>query len=516
MLTLMRLLIAGVALASGSFAAHAQKSKDTLRIAVYEPIATTDNTYEPQPQTSLFSQMVYDNLVGFDAEKRETTPLIAESWKRIDDLSIEFKLRRDIRFHDGQPLDADDVVYSFNFLTDPKVIFRTKESRYGIFESIEKVDQYTVRIKTKSPFAPLLLRLASTLPIYPRIAHGKSPDRSQYGRLTPIGSGPYRAAVVDSEKGVVLLRNEHYKHGNAGKPVAKIARVEIVTVPDVQTQTARLLTGQQDLMYNLQTDTADFLVSNPALEIAMQDSIQIAALIFDMSGRSGADLFKDIRVRQALLHAIDRRAIARAMLPKKLAENPMQDALCHDWFVGCAHSLKAPAYDPAAAKKLLAEAGYPDGFSLTVTTWGPARPVTEAMEAQWRRIGVKAQIESLAFPAFVKKRSAGQLQAFVALWDNGGGQPDVDQTAAYFFEPDGRNYIKDPKLVQLYHTARSELNPDKRNGLYREMFDHSIRQHYAIPVFRTPVIVAHSKELRMPLERSRRPEGFEFNLLEWK
>lgn len=494
--------------------AQAQKSKDTLRVAVYEPIATVDNTFEPQPQTSLFSAMVFDTLVSFDSLKRESAPLLARSWRRLDDLTVEFKLREDVRFHNGQPFDADDVVYSFRFLTDPKVVFRTKESRYGIFDTIEKIDQYTVRIRTKSPFAPLMLRLASVMPIYPRIAHAAFTDKSAFGR-SPVGTGPYRALSVSSE-GIVLERNDDYRHASSGKAAGKIKRIEIVTAPDVQTQTARLLTGQQDLMYNLHKDTAEFLASNPNLELAMQDSIQIAALIFDMSDRSGVGLFKDARVRQALLQAVDRRAIARAMLPRQLADKPLQDALCHDWFVGCAWTLKAPPYDPVAAKKLLAEAGYPNGFTLTLTTWGPARPVTEAMEAQWRRIGVRAQIEALAMPAFVKKRSAGHLQAFVALWDNGGGQPDVDQTAAYFFEPDGRNYIKDPKLLRLYHEGRTEMDPVKREAIYREMFDHALANHYALPIFRTPVIVAHSRELRAPVERSRRPEGFEFNLLEWK
>ncbi len=495
--------------------AMAQKSRDTLRVSVYEPISTVDNTFEPQPQTSMFSQMVFDNLVAFDSVKREIKPLLAESWRQIDKLTVEFRLRKDVKFHDGQPFDADDVVYSFNFLTDPKVIFRTKESRYGIFDSIEKIDQYTVRIKTKEPFAPLMLRLPTTLPIYPRIAHAKVAEKSTFGR-TPVGTGPYRATQVDTSRGIILERNPAYQHGNSGKPAGKIGRIEIVTIPDIQTQTARLITGQQDIMYDVPTDTSEFLKANPALEIVTRQSIQIVVVIFDVNDRSGIGVFKDMRVRQALLHAIDRRAIARAMLPKELAELPLQQALCNDWFVGCAHSLKGPELDPVLSKKLLSDAGLGNGFNLTLTAWGQARPVAEAIEAQWRRLGVKAQIEALAMPAFVKKRSAGQLNAFVALWDNGAGQPDVDQTASYFFEPDGRNYIKDPVLVRLYHEGRTELDPKKREAIYKEMFDIAIKNHYAMPIIQTPVIVAHAKDVRVQVELTRRPEGFEFNLLEWK
>ncbi len=507
--------IAAAAMALSCNATFAQKSRDTLRVAVYEPISTVDNTFEPQPQTSMFMQMVFDYLVAFDSAKREMKPLLAESWTQIDNLTVEFRLRKDVKFHDGQPFDADDVVYSFNFLTDPKVIFRTKESRYGFFDTIEKIDQYTVRIKTKTTFAPLMMRLLSSLPIYPRIAHEKTADKSTFGRA-PIGTGPYRATQVDSTRGIVLELNKDYRHGNEGKPAGKIGRIEIVTIPDVQTQTARLMTGQQDIMYDIPPDTADFLRTNPSLELTMQDSIQVAFVIFDHSDRSGIGVFKDERVRQALLQAIDRRSIVRAMLPKELAEQPLQDGLCADWLIGCAHSLKAPVYDPAAARKLLADAGMGNGFSLTLTAWGQARPIAEAIEAQWRKLGVKAQIESLAMPAFVKKRSAGQLNAFVALYDNASGQPDVDQTASYYFEPDGRNYIKNPDLVRLYNEARAELDAKKRTELYRQMFDIAITNHYAMPILRTPVIVAHTKDVRVQMEKTKRPEGFEFNLVSWK
>lgn len=506
--------VAAIILTGLAGASFAQKSKDTLRIAVYEPIASADSTYEPQPQTAMFSTMVFDNLVAFDAQARQTVPNIAQSWRQVDPLTVEFRLREDVRFHDGQRLDADDVVYSFNFLTDPKEQFRTKEARYGIFDRIEKIDAYTVRLKVKTPFAPLLLRLSGTLPIYPRIAHGKFADKSQFGRA-PVGTGPYRALSVGAE-GIVLERNRDYRQMSPAKPAGKIGRIEIVSVPDVQTQTARLITGQQDVMYHVQSDAVDFLKAQPDIEIASADSVQFAALIFDMSGRSGREMFKDERVRRALIMATDRQAIARAMLPAALAGKALPASLCHEWLVGCASSATYPGYDPATARKLLAEAGYPDGFSLVLTTWGPARPVTEAMEAQWRRIGVKAQIESLAFPAFVKRRSSGQMQAFVALWDNGSGQPDVDQTAAYFFEPDPRNYIKDAEILALNAQARSELDPQKREALYKRIFDRAIAQSYGLPVFRTPVIVAHSRELRVAVEETRRPDGVEFNRVEWR
>ena len=450
-------VIACAAALMGATASLAQKAKDVARISVYEPVATLDNTFEPQPQTSLFANMVFDFLLAFDSEERALKPSVAESWRQIDPRTVEFKLRKDIVFHDGHPLDADDVVYTANFMIDPKVVFRTKETRYGIIERVEKIDQYTVRLITRTPFAPLLTRLASTLPIFPAHIHSKLADKSTFGRA-PVGSGPYRALPLNTDSPVILLRNDNYLHGSSAKPAGKISRIEVSAVPDVQTQTARLIAGQQDMMYDVPSDVANFLAGNPSLELMMRDSIQIAFVIFNSNDRSGFGLFKDVRVRQALLHAIDRKAIAKALLPAKLSDLPLQDALCNDWFIGCAHSLKPPAYDPAAARKLLSEAGHPNGFTLTLSTWGQARPVAEAIEAQWRRVGVKASIESLAMGAFVKKRGAGQLHAFVALWDNGGGQPDV--------RPDGLLFLRAgrPQLRSRSRSHKAVSRRPRRDG----------------------------------------------------
>ena len=118
-------LIAAIALAAFS-PANAQKAKDTLRIAVAQPISIIDAIFDPQPQTNLMDRVIFDTLVFFDSDKREVVSGLAESWKRIDDKTIEFYLRKDVKFHNGQEFDADDVVYTVNFVIDPNVRFRFK------------------------------------------------------------------------------------------------------------------------------------------------------------------------------------------------------------------------------------------------------------------------------------------------------------------------------------------------------------------------------------------------------
>lgn len=504
-------LMAGLAVTP----AMAQKAKDTLRIGVYQPIATIDAIFDPQPQTNLMDRVVFDGLVAYDTETRTVVPSLAESWKQVDERTVEFKLRQGVKFHDGSEFDADDVVYTINYVIDPASKFRFKETRFGQFESVEKIDKFTVRLKTKTAYAPLMTRLTTILPIYPSDVHGKLADKSTFGR-NPIGTGPYKAIQVDNNKGVVLVRNPDFKEVSVGQPAAKIGRIEISVVPDAQTQVARMMVGDQDLMYDVPTDVADLMKPNPAIEITTIPSISFTYLMLDAADRSGIGHFKDKRVREAMFRAIDRKALVNALQPKEIAAMPLQPAMCHPWHIGCASSVEPPSFDLAKAKALMAEAGKPNGFELTITTWGAGRPVAEAVAGQLRRIGVNAKIENLTVGGFVTKRAAGQLPAYIVVWDNGGGNPDVESTSGFFYEPGSRNYNNDAELAELDEAAKAVLDEKKREDMYRRIFDKATTERYSMPITPLGSVLAHSKDLKIPEKGTKKPEGFMFNLLAWK
>lgn len=495
--------------------AVAQKSKDTLRVGVYQPISIVDGVFDPHPQTNLMDRMVFDSLLSYDYANRKYVPGLAESWKRIDPLTLEFKLRQGIKFHDGSEFDADDVVYSFNFVTDPNVKFRFKDTSYGHLDKAIKIDKFTVQIKTKTPFAAFESRLSYSPPIYPSDYHSKLEAKNFFGRK-PIGTGPYKAIQVDASKGVILVKNPDYKHGNAGKPAGKIGRIEIVPVPDMQTQVARMMTGQQDLMYQVPNDISGFLSKNPDLEVTTGPSIQFIYFIPDAADRSGIGVFKDKRVREALMRAIDRKAIANALLPKSIAAMPLQKSMCHEWHVGCVATLSPPDFDLAKAKKLLADAGQANGFKLALTTWGPSVQAAEAIAGQLRRVGVNASVDAQSIGGFVKKRASGGVQAFVSLWDNGGGQPDVDSTAGFFYLPGSRNYTGDAALTKLVFAGKIGQDLAKREAIYKTLFDTVTRERYAMPVIPIPAVTVHHKDVRILTNVTSKPEGFMFNQIEWK
>jgi peptide/nickel transport system substrate-binding protein len=512
--TALRLALAGMAalLAFGG-AAQAQKSKDTLRVAFDQPIRLIDALHNPNPEANLIDRAVMDNLVAYDVDTKTYKGQLAESWTQIDDTTLEIKLRHGVKFQDGSDFDADDVIYSFNYATDPNVNFLFKDSRFGWFDRAEKIDQYTVRIHAKQPTGIILARLWSGPPMLPSHIHGKLADKSQFGRM-PIGTGPYKVVSFDASGAIVLEKNPYYTWGG-WEPAAKIGRIEIYPIPDAQTQLAKVLVNELDLLFNLDYTQAEGVIAgNSGYKVLVAPSISYSYIFFDAADRSGIHVFKDRRVREAMLRAIDRDAMRKAILPPEFASQPPMDALCHPAHIACAWSLKPVSYDPAAAKALLAEAGLAGGFDLELLTWGQARTIAEMVAGDLRKVGVRATVNAATVNVFQKLRGDGKAQTMVTLWDNGGGAPDIDTTATFFYLPGSRNYSNDAELTQWTLDGEREPDPAKRAEIYRKLFDKVTEERYGMPLVELPAVLVQSKDLVVDTHHTK-PEGFLFNRLSW-
>lgn len=509
-----RLLTTAACLAAMFGYAHAQAAKDTLRVAVYQPIPIVDTIYNPHPETSLIANPVFDSLVYFNPETREYKPLLAKSWERINDKTIEFKLREGVKFHDGSDFDADDVMYSFEVFMDPKYNFRFKDNRFGWIEKVEKIDRFTVRITSKEVFAPFLDRLTANIPIYPENIYRALENKGDFGRK-PVGTGPYKVTSFDPAKGeVVYERNDAYALADV-RPPGKIKSIVLSSIPDQQTQIAKLMSGGLDIVYDLEPDSIPSLRANPNLQVTVGRTVSYTYIQFDTKDRTGIGVFKDKRVREALLRAIDRPALLKAFLPQEQWNDPVQPAMCHEWHIGCSASLQPVSYDPEAAKKLLIEAGHPNGFDLSIATWGLSRKIAEAVAGQFRKIGVNAKVDASTVGVFVQKRADGKIQTQVSLWDNGVAQPDIESTMSFFFAPSSRDAIGDPMLAKAVDDGRAELDPKKREAIYRAAFDRVTAERYMMPLVPTPSVVAHDKSVQL-LPGHKSPEGIELNYIAWK
>jgi peptide/nickel transport system substrate-binding protein len=508
---LMTFAASALALAMAVPPAFAQKKADTLRIAFYQPVRIVDTFYEPGPEATVASRMVFDNLVNYDNEKNDYIAGLVTSWKQIDPLTMEFKLRTDVKFSDGQPLTMDDIEYSFDFMMDPKAKYRFQDTRIGWFGSFEKVDSTTFRLKGKEQMAVMLAKLTQFPAILPKHIHAKLDKKELFG-ANPVGSGPYRVTELNDATGMLLVRDPNYKHGNVGKPAGLIDKVRINPVPDAQTQTARLLRGEQDIMYSVDRDLAESFANNPDFKLHVEETVSFNFLMLDVKARSGNKIFADKRVRQAVMHAIDRDNL-RQLIHPAVGKLPPLKSVCSPLIKYCDSTVALPEYDPAKAKKLLAEAGYPDGFDMPILTWGEGKEAAEAVAGMWRKVGIRGSVEAATFGTFVKKRIDG-VPAIVTLWDNSVGQPDIDNTAEYYFLPNARNYNEDKDLERLSLEARKELDPSKRAALYKDLFNKSNAEAYLLPLNRIPGIVLHHKDVKL-LGGHKHPYGFEIDRVAW-
>jgi peptide/nickel transport system substrate-binding protein len=504
----------GATLALGSVAAKAAEPKDTLRLAFVQPIRLIDATQDPNPEAGLINRAVFDTLIAYDVKTKAYLGQLAESWTQVDDKTLDIKLRRGVKFSDGVDMTVDDVVYSFEYAMDPAHNFLFKDARFGWIASVEKIDSDTLRIHGKEPSAIMLARLWGSPQIVPEHGRAKLADPTTFG-LHPIGTGPYKVDSFDPATGrAVLVKNPYYTW-EGYEPVGKIGRIELTTIPDEQTRLAKIMVGDLDLIFHVDYDQAKAVVAqNTDYKVVVVPTIAFSYILFDTVDRTGIHVFKDKRVREALLSAIDVDGMRKALLPPEISAQPRMEAMCRFEHAGCVWSEKPVAYDPAHAKQLLAEAGLAGGFDLHLLTWGQSRVVAEAVAGNLRKVGVRASVDNSTANVFQTARGEGKAQTQVTVWDNGGGAPDVDTTTQFLFASSSRNYLGDQQLAQWTGEAAHELNMGKREALYKKIFDRVTDERYAMPLVELPAILIARKDIAFD-QNHMKLEGFLFNRLSW-
>ena len=496
----------------GAAPALAQKSADTVRVGCFDPVASALLYDDSQPEIGLLSRAVFDPLICFDARAGGFKPLLATSWTTPDSRTIDFELRRDVKFHDGSGFSADDVVYTLRYVTAADTNFRFKEN-FDWLASIEKLDDYRVRTKLKRPVSNALMRLAISFAVLPAAKHGPLADKAEFGRRIAIGTGPFRLESLDASKGVVLVRNPAYPQGSDCKPAAKVGRIHAIPMPELQTQVAQLATGGLDLLHVASKDVVDFVGADPRSAVTASQSITYHYMAIDSVGRSGHPALKDIRVRQALMQSIDRALIIRNVVPGGEAVTP-HDALCFRIQLGCDFSTKPPAYDREAAKALMTQAGYADGFDIEITATPGSHDLGVAIAGELRKINVRAKVDKVTFVAYRQKQRDSKLQLLIGQWTSG-GVPDASSPAEFFFDRGARDYWRDPQIDAWVQEGLAADDEAVRKQAFGRVFDRANEQRYILPISTKPDVFVHTKDLTVA-RGSMSVYGADANELAWK
>jgi len=490
--TLSFVLGAAAALAAGS--ASAQKSQDTLRIAINNPFAVLSSYDLPVDEAGIFSREVYDYLIMYDEEKQKFVPNLAKSWKRIDDKTMEMELRDDIKFHNGDKFEGSDVKATIDYITDPKSKI-TYGNRFSYIKEVEVISPTKIRIHGKEPMATDLMIYAYRVQIYNGKLMNKMADKQDYGRLNPVGTGLYKVVHIDSNKGILVERNDAYNVlPEYKKPGAK--RYAGIPMPDKQTQAAQMMVGGVELLRAVPPDTAKALTEQSkdvlATYVAAPNLIYMA---LDSVGNGPNKALSDQRVRKAMMMAVDRESIIKHIVPGgHVAEHVQND--CFKATIACSYTVMPPKYDPAGAKKLLAEAGYPNGLDVSYVVFAPYKAIGEAVAGELHKIGVRMNIQAVDISLYRRLQGDNKLEAWTSLFPTG-SYPDSGNIFQVLFGPPAMKYFNDQVILDAMDQGEKEFDAEKRKAIYQKAYNRINEMNYHLPISSVPTVYVHSKDVQI-------------------
>lgn len=431
----------------------------------------------------MITRNVCDTLMHFDFEQGEHVPLLAESYEWADDTTLDITLRSGLTFSDGTALDADDVVYTFQQITDPDYPIELRFSVEWI-DSVEKLDDLRVRFQMTGPTPAVFEYLTGLTPIYPSGHYDNAPEiivagnkRQDRGAVQPVCIGPYVISEFAPGREVVMERNENYFEGGP-KGTPSIGRLVFRTVNDPQAQLAELMTGGIDWIWSLRPDDAEALAQMPGITITQQSTLRIAGIMMDAAGRSGENPFQNILVRQAVNHAIDKEAIAKNLMGEAAI---VLNVPCHPSQVGCTNDVDTVyEYDPDKARALLAEAGYADGFSMPIYSYRD-RIITEAVIGYLSAIGIDAQLRTLQNAPFQTQLQDGLFTLSHPTWGSAGVN-DASASVGNFFTHNPWDYARDDEVKASLEQADMTADRQKRAALYKQALERIAEQAYWAPL----------------------------------
>jgi peptide/nickel transport system substrate-binding protein len=267
-------------------------------------------------------------------------------------------------------------------------------------------------------------------------------------------------------------------------------------------------------MHGVPKSLADEMLKDPRFNLSSTTGVNYFYMAIDSVGRSKVEALKNIKVREALMRAIDRKLIIKAVVPGGDPNNHVIPALCLRIQVGCDFSSQPPAFDRAKAKSLLKEAGYGEGFSLVINSFPGAYGVAEAVGGELRKIGVKATIKKLSFGAYRKAQKQGKQAILVAHWSSG-GLPDASSTMNYWFSKTGRDFWRDDIIDGLRKKGDATIDVAKRREIYKQAYDRINEQRWIMPISLRPGVFIHTKEIEMD-KIVISPIGFRLGGIRWK
>lgn len=498
------------AIITGAFAGSmllAPVQAEELKIAFGDNLSSLDpqlNNFAGDRSTAMF---FFDMIVNNYYNK--LIPGLAASWENTDDNTWVFKLRPDVKFSNGDPLVADDVAFSIERARSVPGSVAPFTSYVRTIESVEVQDPHTLIIHTNTPNPNLPLNLASVHIVNKKIVENASSEDFNSGKAL-IGTGPYTLVSYTPGAGFIAKENPNYW---GDKPLWD--KVDYRYTANSSARTAALLSGGVDVIDKVSVSDLAKLEKDPKVSVFAYNGLRLLTLqpsfregpnefITDKSGKPlEKNPLLDLKVRQALSLAINRDAIADRILQGAVT---VADQLMPEDSIGHNPEIKAIPFDAKKAKELLAEAGYPDGFNLTVHVPNERYPLApEAIQAVaqfWSRIGVNTKVEVMPWAVYSGAANKNDFAMTVIAWGNGTGEASYGMVSILATHNPEKGMgasnwgrYSSAKHDELLAQITSEFDVDKREALMREAATVVTDEVGIIPLFHYKNIWAAKKGL---------------------
>lgn len=467
-----------------------------LRIATGGAVTSLDPHFHNSAPNNAVALHVFDRLVDRD-ERARLQPGLAESWRALDETNWEFRLRPGVTWHDGKPFTADDVVFSFQ---RAPAVPNSPGGFGGFLRSIARIEApepLLLRITTRAPNPVLPNELAMVFIIARHAAEGLGTEDFNSTRAA-IGTGPYAIAAYRPGERVELRR--HAAHWT--RPVWE--RVDYRFITQDAARVAALLAGDVDMIDQVPSSDAARLAANPRLTVSEIESLRVMYLNFDRSraeappgfadadgGALAANPLNDVRVRRALSLALNREGLVRQVMDG--AARPTGQWLPPGAF-GHDPAIAAPAQDLDAARRLLAEAGFPRGFRMVLSSPTDRYPndarTAQAVAQMWTRVGVRTEVQALPWSAFASRSARQEFGARLVGWGSPSGEASyllINLLMTYSRERGtGANNVvrySNPALDALTDRATATLDDAAREDLLRQATRMAMEDVAFLPMF---------------------------------
>lgn len=473
---------------SGSTAANSDKSvsdKDVLTVAHFGDVVTLDPHGIQSTVTNLIKVNIFENLVKQEADG-SIVPELAESWEQTDDTTYVFKLREDVKFSNGDPMTAEDVVYSLaRSASSPSTSALAGMIDY---ENCSVVDEYTVELKTLQPYAPILAHLAQEC-----IAIvSKSVTEANDGNVdaSPCGTGPYMLSEWVTGDHITLVENPNYW---GEKP--HIPTVLFRIIPEGSTRTLELESSGVDIVLDLPESDVSRVSANPNLVVDKMSNFYNYHVYLNQENQ----YLKDENIRKAIACALDRNAIVQ--VASEGTKQPLYGYLCSGVW-GYSDDIEKYEYDLDRAREYMAAAGYPDGgFELNFLCNSANIYVTagEIIQDMLSEIGITVSITSTDSGGALELLYSGNFDMAINCWVAIAGDPDYGLYPVFHSSmttSGNLSRVNDPKVDELLDAGRYEPDSEKRLAIYAELQAYLADKAYDLPLWEDVNINAYQSYVK--------------------